>query len=378
MPEGAARTPLSPDQAGPLKGGLKALANPALVFYTLPWLMILLLIGTIAQKDMGIYEATRTYFSSFVFWFGPLPLPGGIPTLGVVFAGLLAKFLLYSPWRKHQAGIILTHFGVLLLIFGGLVTALTQKEGFMVIKEGSSLGSVSDYHHRILTVLKDDEPYGTIPFPILKVKEKAEGVALPFTLTPVFLCDNCKPAPVPSSQETRHGLAAKIDLAKAKPEKENEANLSGALFKVEGVDAAQDGLYLSMEEIPHQPSVTVDGHSYSFFLTRAQTALPFSLTLDDFQKELYPGTQMAKAYSSNVTVQDGDVAWPALISMNNPLRYKGYTFYQSSFGEGPDGERSVLSVVENKGRLFPYIASAIIFAGLLLHILIRLRSREAA
>jgi hypothetical protein len=62
--------------------------------------------------------------------------------------------------------------------------------------------------------------------------------------------------------------------------------------------------------------------------------------------------------------------------MNEPLRYKGYTFYQSSFSLRPDGEYSVLSVVRNKGRVFPYLASLLIFAGLLLHLVIRLRERN--
>jgi len=58
--------------------------------------------------------------------------------------------------------------------------------------------------------------------------------------------------------------------------------------------------------------------------------------------------------------------------MNEPLRYKGYTFYQASFSQSESGETSILAVVKNYGRLFPYISSIIMSIGLLIHLLIKL------
>ena len=56
--------------------------------------------------------------------------------------------------------------------------------------------------------------------------------------------------------------------------------------------------------------------------------------------------------------------------MNEPLRYKGYTLYQSSFIQGGGKETTVLSVVHNMGRMFPYISSIIICIGIVVHLLI--------
>lgn len=36
---------------------LEMAARPAILFYALPWLMILLVAGTVAQKDLGLYAA---------------------------------------------------------------------------------------------------------------------------------------------------------------------------------------------------------------------------------------------------------------------------------------------------------------------------------
>ena len=42
--------------------------------------------------------------------------------------------------------------------------------------------------------------------------------------------------------------------------------------------------------------------------------------------------------------------------MNAPLEHKGYTLYQASYAELGSGEATVLAVVQNYGRLFPYIS----------------------
>jgi hypothetical protein len=59
--------------------------------------------------------------------------------------------------------------------------------------------------------------------------------------------------------------------------------------------------------------------------------------------------------------------------MNEPLRYKGYTFYQSSFEQRDGIEVSVLNVVKNTGRFFPYLSCLVIFCGLLLHFILRVK-----
>ena len=95
-------------------------------------------------------------------------------------------------------------------------------------------------------------------------------------------------------------------------------------------------------------------------MTRAKRTLPFAVKLDDFVVEYHQGTRKAKNFFSHVTVIDGDISWPFLIEMNKPLRYQGYSLFQSSYDIAPDGsEASVLTVVENKGQWFPYVLSLI-------------------
>ncbi len=354
---------------------IRKLGSPAILFFTLPWLMILLIVGTVAQRDMGLYAAQQMFFSAWFVWLGPIPLPGTYLTLGAITLCLLVKFIFLSPWIIKQAGTILTHLGILVLLIGGMITALTQKEGFIAIGEGQESRFVNDYHDRVLHVQRNDADFATIPYDRLKEKTLIPVNSLPFKARIDALCINCRPAPVKDAS-TRKGLAEQISLKDAPPEKENEANLSGLTLNIEGSGDSQDGIYVMMEEIPHTPEITIDNDIYRFSIERAQTILPFEILLKDFKRELHPGTDTPRDFSSQIVIKDNGIEWPYLIRMNEPLRYKGYTLYQASFSIRPDGEYTVLSVVQNKGRVFPYIASAIIFVGLLLHVILRLQRKS--
>lgn len=343
------------------------LARPVLLFYALPWLMVLLVTGTLAQADIGLYEAHRQYFATWILWWGPLPLPGTYLTLTLITLSLTAKFVLGSPWNPAKLGTTLTHLGVLVLLYGGMATALTQHEGFMVITEGDSANTAADYHKRVLKIFKDDEIIRQIPFHTLKEQEAVAD--LPFSITPTFLCMNCSAEEIRGNDNTaRHGMAEKIDLIVIPHEKENELNLSGMMFEVAGTGDT-DGLYATLEDVPMIPRFDLNDAVYGVQMGREVFDLPFTVELVDFARDNYPGSDEARAYHSDVIVHDGAVNWPVRIEMNAPLRYQGYTLYQASFGMTPDGrERTVLSVVRNKGWLFPYLASGIVFAGLCIHL----------
>jgi hypothetical protein len=88
----------------------------------------------------------------------------------------------------------------------------------------------------------------------------------------------------------------------------------------------------------------------------------FDLKLVDFRVGRYPGTARAASYESDVDVPGrGTIN----ISMNNPLKEKGFTFYQASFQEDESGKPtvSVLSVNRDPGRWLKYLGSLILTLG---------------
>ncbi|MDA1180019.1 MAG: cytochrome c biogenesis protein CcsA, partial [Planctomycetota bacterium] len=97
---------------------------------------------------------------------------------------------------------------------------------------------------------------------------------------------------------------------------------------------------------------------------------PYSLHLVDVRKDDYLGTDTARNYSSDVRLLDPqrNVDRDIRIWMNNPLRYAGETFYQSSFQPGFDGrDVTDLQLVTNTGWMVPYVACMYVAVGLLFH-----------
>ncbi|MCA9061068.1 MAG: cytochrome c biogenesis protein ResB, partial [Planctomycetaceae bacterium] len=94
---------------------------------------------------------------------------------------------------------------------------------------------------------------------------------------------------------------------------------------------------------------------------------PYSVTLLDVSRTNYVGSTMPRDYHSRIRINDPAAGGPQEFSprMNSPLRYKGETFYQSSYIPLPNGkEATVLSVVDNRGWMLPYIGCMIVAVGM--------------
>jgi len=94
--------------------------------------------------------------------------------------------------------------------------------------------------------------------------------------------------------------------------------------------------------------------------------LPFSLTLNDFIAEKYPGTEKGyKAFKSKVTVNSEDGSSKnEEIFMNNVLDKGGYRFFQASFDA--DEEGTILSVNHDRaGTWITYLGYFLLYFGLM-------------
>ena len=123
--------------------------------------------------------------------------------------------------------------------------------------------------------------------------------------------------------------------------------------------------------------------AYAISFGNRALQLDFDLQLTNFSVGRYPGTSRAASYESQVTLfekgaQLADASQPVSkngpqiknnikISMNEPLKYGGFTFYQSSFQEDESGRPvlSILSVNRDPGRWIKYLGALIIVLGIL-------------
>jgi cytochrome c biogenesis protein ResB len=343
-----------------MKKYLLFLGRTEVFFFALLWLMVLLVIGTIAQKDIGLYWAQQIYFSSFFFMSGGfLPMPAGYSVMMVIFVSLIIK-LLTQTWRMKQLGTLVIHIAALMLLLGGFLTAISSYEGNMVIKEGEIANYISDYHAVELAFVETTNPnHDTVtvfPQALLQPSTVLRNEKLPFTAEVQAFYRN-------ADMVIQQGKPA---LVKRENETEDEQNTSGIVLKVDGKD------YVVGEFMPVAPQLEMADKTYRIQLRHKRTYLPFEVKLLDFETENHPNSSLAKTYTSEVVLQDDGVNWHSIVAMNEPLRYKGYTLFQASFIEEEGAETTVLAVVKNLGRMFPYIASIAMCTGLLIHLFQRI------
>ena len=92
---------------------------------------------------------------------------------------------------------------------------------------------------------------------------------------------------------------------------------------------------------------------------------PFSVKLNDFQLEKYPGSESAAAYASEITVIAPEETFDYRIYMNHILDYKGYKFFQSSYKIEGEHEQTHLSVNHDFwGTWITYIGYFLLFFGM--------------
>lgn len=92
--------------------------------------------------------------------------------------------------------------------------------------------------------------------------------------------------------------------------------------------------------------------------------LPFSLKLLGFERENWKGSDIPKSFASKVVFIHGNSNTEALIEMNSPASFMGWTFYQSSYAD--DGKTSILTAVRNPARMLPWLSVFAAFFGMVI------------
>jgi hypothetical protein len=322
-----------------------ALTSLKLTLVCLALLMVLVVACTLAQVDMGTFEAVNAYIRSFLVWWRvpghalKIPVfPGGGLVGLLLMLNLVAAQMkrLEVSWRK--AGLWVVHAGLILLFVGEFVTGAFQVETQLSVEEGKTVDFVES-PREIELALADvtdpahDDVYG-IPESLLEPSSRIDVKG-----TPVSLRVN--------------DFVRKVDV------------------RVVSVEPIVNGRSYGSRVVSNARGTTQsfvhEGRTWTLSMRPRREYLPYSLTLKKFRHDKYPGTEIPKNFSSLVQLENqarGEER-DVLIYMNQPLRYGGKAFYQASFGK--NDTLSVLQVVENPGWLLPYISCILVGAGLVIH-----------
>ncbi len=123
-----------------------------------------------------------------------------------------------------------------------------------------------------------------------------------------------------------------------------------------------------------QQSISVADQKWKLILRPKRHYLNFHLTLVNLKHEKYRGTPIAKNYQSRVIVESSSESRAVDISMNEPLREGGYTFYQHTMSQNQLGAtvQTVLQAVKNPNWRTAYIGCLIVAVGLIYQFLFHL------
>ncbi len=359
-----------------------ALSSLELAIACFVLLMLLVVACTLAQVQLGTHLAVQKYIRSFLVWWTPegasfrVPVfPGGGLVGAVLLANLaFAQFLrLERSWRK--AGLWIIHFGLAFLFVGEFATALFQVESRIPILEGETRDWSEDYRLMELAVTDATDPgfddVRGIPESLLEPGAVLRPEGLPFELRVRAWHENAELRPReagdPPSPATA-GVGPGLAFRPAPPVTVDDAeNTAVAVVEAVAPGGRSLGTFLLSNALGAPQGFVHEGRTWRLAVRNRRYYLPFTLTLKDFRHDVYPGTDIPKNFSSLVRLKDPAAGEDrdVLISMNDPLRHGGRTFYQASFGQ--NDTLSVLQVVRNPGWTIPYLACVLVAAGLLWH-----------
>ncbi|MFT3828987.1 MAG: cytochrome c biogenesis protein ResB [Opitutaceae bacterium] len=371
-----------------LRSLVERLASLRLTVVLLVLGMVLVVIATLDQVHLGIWAVQAKYFRSFVV-VQQIPgtgvsipfFPGGYLIGGALLINLLcAQFLRFKlTWRN--LGLHLTHFGIILLLVGELLTGLLAVESHLTLDTGDTKNYAEASFGRELAVIDVTDPafdqVWAVPLSRLSRREPIALPGCPLTLLPLQFHENANffmrsDAPNAPASPATLGFGPQVVVQPAEPTyRPNEENAPTTFVEFRGPDGPV-GVMLATLAIERPQTFTVAGRTYAVVLRRTRIYFDFSLSLLEFRHDKYPGTEIPRNFSSRVRLRSADGAEDrqVRIYMNNPLRHGGYTFYQSGFKN--NDRTTILQVVRNPGWLLPYIACVTSGVGLLYHFILTL------
>ncbi len=306
-------------------------------------------------------------------------------------AGLVVVF-------GQRGGNVLIHLAVGLLMVGQFAFGDRQIEERMTILQGATTNMVcrtDEVELAVITPSDGKDRVTAISDRLLQARAGGPPIDiddLPFTIRVTDYFRNSDVVGVgPVAPNRATAGAGKKWLASGRPPEggaSSRTNIASAYVQLTERSSGRDlGTFLVSQFLNDQSqvfggsapdefdAVNVNGRDWKLGLRFRREYKPYSVTLEEVRRINYSASDTPRDYSSYVTFTDqetGEQLRGQRIWMNNPVRYHGETFYQSSYSEmdAGNGEKTKLTglqVVENAGWLVPYVACVLAFWGMLAH-----------
>ena len=351
-------------------------------------------LATLEQIDSGLHHTLRKYFDWRAWYLipeiggrrVPLPLPGGYWVCALLAVNLVLGGVL--RWRRdwQRVGVWISHLGIIYLLVAGGVAHHFSRRGHMRIAEGAASNTAEDYFEHVVEVAEIKDGQAAVIQVIGgqyltdlagSASRRVSLSAMPFQLEFSGWLRHAEPTPVGDNAVPAGITACDGYYLAPKPDKtEAEANTPGCIARVVAGDGGPAETFLLSSAAFEPFTVRHGGRVFTIVLRKRLWLMPFTVRLDKFTAEFYPGTMKPSKFVSAITrIEDGREA-KAVIQMNDPMRYAKLTFYQASYDQSGRGAAArmatVLEVVSNPADKWPQYSLYVVAFGLLVHFLTKL------
>ena len=316
--------------------------------------------ATFIENDFGSSAAYSMVYNTK--WFELILL--------LLAVNLVGQMVIFKLYKIAKLPVFLFHLSFVLMIAGAGITRYFGWEGAIHIREGEEQNTCFSTEKYIGYSIKDvsgniidsrSEKYSMTSVSADEYKKILNINDKDYELVLAKILPNA--SKVITNDDGPKAVAVN-------PKEQNTGQNAFIFHLFSGKESATVYLWDREAEKVASGSCLVDGKTVEITYGSKSTTLPFSLKLNDFVLERYPGSSSPSGYKSDVILLDKaqNIEKPFIIFMNNILKYKGYRFYQSSYDQDEKG--TILSVNHDMtGMLVTYTGYALLFIFIILALL---------
>ena len=317
-----------------------SLSNFLFSFRTTLILLAILAIGagcaTFIENDFGTSSARVLVYNNL--WYEVILVLTTVNLTGIIFK--------YKMW-KNKARFIF-HAAFVIILIGAGITRYVGYEGIMEIPEGETQNKIFSLEPYLQVIIKDADNtyYQEYQKEFTSLFPEINKFSHKINFNDKFIDINYKDYKFVKKNSGKMGLTTL------------EVVYNGEIQEVK------------LPGMRGQNPVPRDLQFGNLTVTLAYGSkivdLPFSIKLNDFQLDRYPGSMAPSSYASEVTViKENGKTYDYRIFMNRTMNEGNFLFFQSSYF--PDESGTILSVNNDPGKWPTYFGYFLLTLGLLLN-----------
>lgn len=369
------------------------LSGLGLATFLLVLLGVLTWLATLEMVDAGLLNTLRKYFHWTSWYVVPeingksliLPLPGGYWVCALLLVNLILGGLIRLRKGVRTIGVLMAHFGIIFMVAAGGVAQWFEQRGVMMLIEGEQADFAVSLTEPTIEVveIRDGRPVGEVHVvdspKLIKLdrndRRVVRLVGLPFDLELTGWLDN-------AYVDRAAGEGPDVEGWTIRPRPfntESELDSAAAYARVVRADGERTAPFIlavpppstGLDAYPPQ-MIDAEGRSFAVRMLKKTIPVPYTVKLDDAVAEYYPNSMRPKSFLSDIErIAPHGEAVPVRISMNEPMREGGFTFFQrtmsgaAQMNQGP--EFSGFEVVSNPADKWPEYSLYVVALGLFIH-----------